>query len=474
MKEDKIIIKKIAFMKLYGQGVNASPLPMTMAALSAINVHKKIGISYRGFLFDCKKDYIVMNYIEEDLIKIGKVMWKKRDKNFNYFKKLRQVHKKEQNVSFELYKKINEINLKKASKLDLYKLLIKATKAMQNSVGTGHVIEGSVFVGEIFIKKELDVFLKDKVLANKVFALLTTSEEKSFLAESEELLQKIYKNPTNKKLIEKFKKDFGWIRNNYDYRRPFSNEEIIEEAKSRKFQKNKTLAEVKKEKKDIIKKLKLSKKLIFKLNDLAFIGSWQDERKKFILLACEYLFRVLEEYALRVGVDIKYIRFALPSELKNVEKIRDILKKRYEKSIYILTLKKTYIVTDDDYDELHKKMKKDEKFGTRQINGMVASPGKIIGKVKICSTLESFKKIKEGDILVSSMTRPEYIGAMRKAGGFVTDEGGITSHAAIVAREMGKPCIIGTRNATKILKDGDLVQVDAMHGVIRILETNKK
>jgi len=52
----------------------------------------------------------------------------------------------------------------------------------------------------------------------------------------------------------------------------------------------------------------------------------------------------------------------------------------------------------------------------------------------------------------------------------VTDEGGITSHAAIIAREMDKPCVIGTRNATKILKDGDLVQVDAVHGVVRILE----
>ena len=72
------------------------------------------------------------------------------------------------------------------------------------------------------------------------------------------------------------------------------------------------------------------------------------------------------------------------------------------------------------------------------------------------------------------MTRPEYIGAMRKAAGFITDEGGITCHAAIISREMRKPCVIGTKNATKILKDGDLVQVDAVHGVVRILETNKK
>ena len=68
------------------------------------------------------------------------------------------------------------------------------------------------------------------------------------------------------------------------------------------------------------------------------------------------------------------------------------------------------------------------------------------------------------------MTRPEYLPAMKKAAGFITDEGGITCHAAIVAREMRKPCVIGTKNATKVIKDGDLVEVKASHGQIIILE----
>jgi len=71
------------------------------------------------------------------------------------------------------------------------------------------------------------------------------------------------------------------------------------------------------------------------------------------------------------------------------------------------------------------------------------------------------------------MTTPELIGGMRKASAFVTDEGGIISHAAIIAREMKKPCIIGTKIATKVLKDGDLVEVDADRGVVRILKRAK-
>lgn len=68
------------------------------------------------------------------------------------------------------------------------------------------------------------------------------------------------------------------------------------------------------------------------------------------------------------------------------------------------------------------------------------------------------------------MTTPDYLPAMNKAAAFITDEGGVTCHAAIVAREIGKPCIIGTKFATKILKNGDMVEVDADSGVVRIMK----
>lgn len=68
------------------------------------------------------------------------------------------------------------------------------------------------------------------------------------------------------------------------------------------------------------------------------------------------------------------------------------------------------------------------------------------------------------------MTTPDFVPIMKRASAFVTDEGGITCHAAIVSREMKKPCIIGTKIATQVLKDGDLVEVDADKGVVKILE----
>jgi len=79
-------------------------------------------------------------------------------------------------------------------------------------------------------------------------------------------------------------------------------------------------------------------------------------------------------------------------------------------------------------------------------------------------------KFKKGDVLVSPMTEPGYLPIMKQASVFVTDEGSVLCHAAIVARELKKPCIIGTKIATKVLKDGDFVEVDADRGMVRILK----
>lgn len=106
---------------------------------------------------------------------------------------------------------------------------------------------------------------------------------------------------------------------------------------------------------------------------------------------------------------------------------------------------------------------------TKEIKGQIASPGKVVGKVRIVLKEADIERLKESDILVTSMTLPTFGQVMKKAAAFVTDEGGITSHAAINAREMNKPCIIGTKIGTQVLKDGEVVEVDADRGIIKIL-----
>lgn len=99
-------------------------------------------------------------------------------------------------------------------------------------------------------------------------------------------------------------------------------------------------------------------------------------------------------------------------------------------------------------------------------SGLGASPGLATGKVVIYDTSMSLEAIKEGDILVTQMTMPDMVPAMSRAAAIVTDEGGMTCHAAIISRELGTPCVVGTGNATEILKDGMDVTVDGTTGTV--------
>lgn len=110
----------------------------------------------------------------------------------------------------------------------------------------------------------------------------------------------------------------------------------------------------------------------------------------------------------------------------------------------------------------------------KEIKGTIANRGRTEGKIKIVFSREQLDKVQKGDILVAPMTTPWYLPAIKKASAIVTEEGGITCHAAIVSRELNKPCIIGTKIATKVLKDGDLVDVDATHGKVNIIKKAKK
>lgn len=111
---------------------------------------------------------------------------------------------------------------------------------------------------------------------------------------------------------------------------------------------------------------------------------------------------------------------------------------------------------------------------TEEIHGHCANPGKIIGNVRIISFAapdyhQQIAAFQNGEILVTGMTRPQIAHLCNKASAIITDEGGITSHASIISREFNIPCIIGTKNATKILKTGDKVELDATLGIARIV-----
>lgn len=105
------------------------------------------------------------------------------------------------------------------------------------------------------------------------------------------------------------------------------------------------------------------------------------------------------------------------------------------------------------------------------LKGQIGSPGIARGRVRIISEdMIGNVTLNPDEVLVCDMTTPAYVPLMQRAAAIITDRGGILCHAAIVARELGKPCIVGTKNATQVLKDGDMVEVDAEKGIVRKIE----
>jgi pyruvate,water dikinase len=100
------------------------------------------------------------------------------------------------------------------------------------------------------------------------------------------------------------------------------------------------------------------------------------------------------------------------------------------------------------------------------VKGLGAAPGFAAGRVRVVGSREDAADLKEGEVLVTHMTAPDWVPLMRRAAAIVTDSGGMTCHAAIVSRELGIPCVVGTAEATAVLRDGDIVSIDAGSGIV--------
>ena len=184
--------------------------------------------------------------------------------------------------------------------------------------------------------------------------------------------------------------------------------------------------------------------------------------------------KIVDAWAPKIGVEAQYLSALSAKEFCEVlvgKSIPDNLQKRWEHCVLIPESDGRYnMLTDADADKFLKEHLLEKVLENNGlVKGQVAFPGKVQGKVRLVFGPQHNSKVKAGDILVSLATSPQLLPAMKVAGAFVTDVGGITSHAAIVARELKIPCIVGTKLATQIFKDDDLVEVDANNGIVRKL-----
>ncbi|MBU5689766.1 MAG: phosphoenolpyruvate synthase [Candidatus Aenigmatarchaeota archaeon] len=173
---------------------------------------------------------------------------------------------------------------------------------------------------------------------------------------------------------------------------------------------------------------------------------------------------------LRVPAKMQNKRVLSNDELRQLYKLALKLEKHYKKPQdfeWVVEKNKAYLVQTRPITVIYEKQGETKIVKEKPLlQGLAASPGIAYGVVKIIKSPKELNKIKQGDILVTKMTNPDYVPGMKRAAGIITDEGGSTSHAAIVSRELGVVCVVGTKDATKKLKDGDTVTIDGYNGLI--------
>jgi len=419
---------------------------------------------------------------------------------------------------FNFLKKVRKYNFKKLSDNQLIRLYKKILKDIRITHGTS--ICSTWFIdsdGEDLTNYLLN-YLKNQIDKNEIkinfaqaFSILTTPTEKSMAQiESEKslnILKLIKLNKNAKKIF--LSKNINVIENNLDKLNPKLKRKIIKhhydwcwtpytyigpaynlnyyleiwssllrqkininaELKKLKdiHQKNKTTQE------KIIKKLKIDnqhKKIFEVAKEIVWLKAF---RKDVMFFAHFIVDMINKEISRRGNISFTQARYLTDYEIEDLllkDKIDlDEINQRMKFFVFYLNKGKNKILTGKKAKNFLAKQNF-EKVTIKDVNelsGTPACPGKVKGKVKIINIPEEMSKMNKNDIMVSHTTFPALVPAMKKASAIVTDDGGLTCHAAIVARELKTPCVVGVKMATTILKDGNEIEVDANNGIIKKL-----
>lgn len=452
----------------------------------------------------------------KDIQRIAKIFIERSKKESRIGKKLIKQWRLDEKRFYQKCQAVDKIKLKELSNADLAKLYNDFVDTYWKWFSMTSIIDGFALGTDEFINKNVDEFLKQKGIARgrgKIFADLTAPIEISFTTEAEisllrvaikmngypvlkrafltenpeNILKKIEHYPLALVVLKKHQQNYFWLKNNYINQSVLTLEDFIIEIKKfyqAKINLNSRLKDAlthprlnQKKKQSLIKNLNLSKVIKNLLEISEDFTIWQDERKKSTLFTTHFVSLMLREIAKRGKHSFDELRFFAPQEIASLLLKDGFCPSRKEiENRLDFTL---FYYRGEGYDfysgtagkSLTQKILKGR--GVDKVNdfrGMTACPGIAKGKVRVVKSVQEIDKVQPGEILVAVMTRPDYVVGIKRAAAVVTDEGGVTCHAAIVSRELGIPCVIGTKIATKVLSDGDLVEVNANHAVVTILK----
>jgi phosphohistidine swiveling domain-containing protein len=311
-----------------------------------------------------------------------------------------------------------------------------------------------------------------------------------FRTESVEGVSKRLKNfPEENQLFEQHTKKYEWVHTEY-VSGGWSREQWIELFQQTiKGGVNPTekltelldnFEELNRERSKVIAELNPPVEVRHALDSLAILIASRDWAKGYFTRILLHYTKLLDEIARRLDVtrdDLLYYSYQeIEEALKNNQAIapEEITSRKQDGFVIVIKHGELSLVTgkenvadtiqDEGINEPFENL-----INIKEFKGIAASKGRIIAKARVLEDASRIEELEEGEILVTYMTTIEFIPAFRKAGGVITDEGGLSCHAAIISREFKLPCVVGTKVATRVIQTGNLIELDASQGIVRIL-----
>lgn len=472
-------IKEINKKSWYRQG-GAISVFYTMAAYWSALWHYEGASYYKG-----SNNYGYFNREKEK--KIAQKILNNQLKDKYYINSLvncwRKIKKKQDIFS----EKIEKIDLGRLPDKKFITLLGKFWQYRKKIWLIGIFIESFDAWGDYLLSLELKKFPTIRFSAREL-TILTQPEVKSYLAQArQELLALALAIHKDRVAIKKIQQNLHWWRKILNYQKKWH---YIHNTwwHVGKLPISIILAEIKSTWRNIVSSrreyqelchphlISLKKKIPRELANVFYffrvLSAWRNERKAQMQIVNSYAQKFLKELSRRTGLKINTLKYLNPFEritLPFSPRFTRELKKRGKTSgIYVRYRQKYLWFLGLEAEKI--KAAFDARLLASGLKGRSANYGLVRGLARIIITKEDFRKMKKGDILVTQMTRPEFTPILSRAAAIVTDEGGLTCHAAIVSREMNIPCVIGTQVATSVLKNGDKIEVDAYKGIIKKLK----
>jgi len=353
---------------------------------------------------------------------------------------------------------------------ELYAFLQNKTETEKNQI----IAKLTVPVREALMTKENKDLLRlaTKISKIKKFAIIW---QKNNASKIEELLK--IKYPEIYSAFKKHAEEYSWMSNFNWHDSPTALKTYSGNLKKiiKSGTANKEIEKIQKQKKQIETEYQELLDQIYSERNLK-IKKITDKIREFVNLKmenwepvaiagnnCLGLFQAIAD---KINVPMRIFWLMTPEEINAVLSEKSVKKIKIRRG-FVAAGKKIYILNPAEVEELKKFLK---PRSAKIIKGLVVYPGRACGEVIKIMTVKEISKMKKRAVLACPMTNPDYMPAIRMAAAIVTDQGGLLCHAAIVSREFKIPCIVGTRFATHVLSDGDVVEVDAEKGIVRIIK----